>query len=543
MKIKKGINVILIIVDALNADHLGCYGYSKNSSSNIDLFAKEGVIFEQAFSQATWTVPSVASILTSLYPSVHKLDTNQCKLDESKVTLATILKRGEYLTSAFTGGGYVDRRFGFNQGFDKFKSSKYFLREREIGQGGRLQYIAQDFILWWKWNYWVRRKNKNFFAYLHCWDVHEPFIAHKKDLQLFKRDYTDILTDVNNTLRFLRSPFRKKFRCQNINSFYLNVINKGKISLNKNDISYLRALYDNEIHYLDRIFAQFINKLKKIGLFDNTLIILTADHGNELFEKWRVGHGGPMYEKLAHIPLIIRFPKAEFSGKRVNEQVQSIDIFPTILDFLNINSNQTVQGRSLIPLIQGRSDNLPAYAEDIGTRSIRWDKWKLITRKPESYSNASIELTVDSITGNPVLMVKCLELNDRVGINFLGFQKYKKSLVMLSARVRALQGEVEIELGIRGTDSRIKTVINQDWRWIIAPSFIIPERMPDNQFWCELLSRQQGASWLVSQWKLEIRQPKRLLFDYSFDNLFCPSELYNIQDDPSEQNNLLFENE
>lgn len=528
------LNVILLIVDSLRADHLGCYGYKRATSPNIDAFAEQSVVFNFAFSQATWTIPSVASILTSLYPSVHGLVgfPNPGRLNPSKVTLATLLKREGYKTVAFTGGGYVDKKFGFDQGFDLFKNSRYFLRERELGKGGRLEYIIEDFLSWWEKNC---GKSENFFAYLHCWDVHEPFIAHDEYLSILDPNYKGLLRKVHSTVRFIRSSLSLTLRNPTINSLY-KAINKGQIKLSEADVFHLRALYDNEILYMDKWFGVLVEKLENLGLLDSTLIILTADHGNQLMERGRIGHGGPPYDTLIRIPLIIRFPRGEFGGTRINAQVQSIDILPTILDYLGIKpSEEYFQGRSLLPLIQNRKNQQerPVYAEDIASRAVRWNNWKLISRALEVQGQADLDFV--KVHETQALLVKPKAPNSGARINLRDILLPKGEEVSLMASIKALGDRVKVKVKILGTPSEAMAFVSSNWSRVATPPLRISENR-DEQFNCMVISEDP---FIISEFKL-LGKRGECYFSHSFCDLYEPCELYDLSNDPLEQNNLLF---
>ncbi len=332
-------NVLLISVDSLRADHLGCYGYHRNTSPNIDKFASESIIFKNTICQAPWTKPSVGSMLTSLYPGVHgadsvgeygdnfsvaKIPQKVSVLNQAVTTLAETLKDNGYVTAGFTGGGYTHSFFGFSKGFDTYKDN-----------AGGIKTINYEIFDWLK-----KLQNKPFFIFTHFFDVHFPY----KDFPPYNRMFGVYKSRVN---------VDKQFEID---------VNSGKRKLKEEDIKRLLSLYDGGIYYADVHIATLLNMLKKMGCYDNTIIILTSDHGEGFMEHKLIGHTDIMYNELLKIPLLIRWP--ELQRKTIESQVRSIDIMPTILDFLGIQPPSLLQGVSLSPKIKGKIRNdLIAFSE------------------------------------------------------------------------------------------------------------------------------------------------------------------------------------
>ena len=541
----KPTNIVLITADSLRADHLGCYGYRRNTSPNIDSFAQESVLFEDAISQGSWTVPSVTSILTSLYPSVHGLlaQPNPGRLNENKITLASHLSNAGYATAAFAGGGYVSEQLGLDQGFDFFSSTRYMLHERELGQGGRLKQEAREFLKWRRQS--TLKRDKGFFAYLHCWDIHEPFIAHKKHLARFDQGYSGPLRKLNSTLKFHTSSLSRKHRCRTINSFYLAVINKNGIKLDDDDIRYIRALYDNEISFFDEQFGWFISQLQEHDLLDDSLVIFTADHGQELLERrGRLGHGGAAYETLVHVPLLVRLPGAQYGGMKVGEQAQGVDILPTVLDLLEIPQVSQSQGNSLVPLINGKrlsEASRPAFSMDVATKSIRWNGHKLITRSPEPYGDgATIAVHADATTRDGMLLV-----TGGMKVNLVDFERHSGAKLCFSVEARSLNGNGRLSLEIAHTNSTIDATVDQHWEKFEAPPILVPKKMPTNELQCKVVYHQGSSPLAMRACTLVNLDTGEVLFDYCFDrmqdqvDLYQPIELYHVAVDTAEKANVL----
>ncbi|MBA7465097.1 2,3-bisphosphoglycerate-independent phosphoglycerate mutase [subsurface metagenome] len=296
----KGPNIILISIDALRADHLSCYGYHRNTSPNIDRLADQGVLFKNAFSQATWTLPSHTSIFLSQYVWRHKIDNRKKRLGNSSTTLVEILKDRNYTTCAFVGGGFVSARYGFDQGFEIYDDG------RGGGAGRRLREIASyiDKLLGWLESV----RNKKFFLFIHTYDVHSPY---------------------------------------NPPPPYFNLYTKGRC---KGELDYIMAVYDGGINYVDDQLGKLFEKLNQLGIDDNTIIIVTADHGEAFGEHGKLSHGYKPYIEQVHVPLIIK--GLGIPRNRIYENwAQHIDIAPTILEILDIPQRKEMQGRSLLRLI------------------------------------------------------------------------------------------------------------------------------------------------------------------------------------------------
>lgn len=316
----KGPNVILISIDTLRADHLGCYGYKRDTSPNIDKFAKESVLFKNSRSQSHWTCPSHLSLLTSLFPSVFKVWEwpNPGRLSNKYLTLAEILKNEGYKTAAFTEGVVVSEKYGFKQGFDEFYEPLHASAEGDIRNTFNRYAIE-----------WINRKKKDkMFIFLHCYDVHLPYDPPEP----FKSRFSSQFTPANKLadLHSLRHVF--------LNNDSMRFLG-NKAKKDPNFLSTMIALYDGEINNVDNELEKFFYKLKDMKLFDDTLIIFISDHGEQFNEHGSFGHCN-LYDTELHTPLIIHLPKLlnHYNRQIINTIVGNIDLIPTILEILEINS-------------------------------------------------------------------------------------------------------------------------------------------------------------------------------------------------------------
>jgi arylsulfatase A-like enzyme len=327
-KVPSGYNVILVSIDTLRADHLGCYGYQKNTSPNLDMLAADSILFERCYSHSPLTLPSHMSMLTSLYPVSHQLYDNTSEagleLDPTIITLADLIRENNYFTRAITGGAWVSAIFGFAKGFDL-----YMENTRNVDDNPE--------HLFKQTKNWIQRyKSQNFFLFLHTYEVHGPFTP--------------------------PSPYNTLFTAEDalwkgVDPYKIISQEEGqKTELSDKERENLIALYDGEIRYTDEAFIKpLVLLLKELNLYDKTMIIVTSDHGEEFYEHQGWLHFDTLYEEVLHVPLIIKLPGSNYRGNRISNISREIDIGPTILDVLGINfSGVPFEGRSLIGLIKKR---------------------------------------------------------------------------------------------------------------------------------------------------------------------------------------------
>lgn len=295
-------NIIIIMIDTLRADHLGCFGYERNTTPNIDRLASESLNFKRAISASSWTPPSVTSILTGLYPTAH---TNQPpkrfssavqlgnQIPDSVRLLPEMLKVKNYRTAAISSNPWISKEFNFNKGFDRFYYAKHIDAEKVVALGKKeVDLFSQD-------------QEKPFFLYLHLIDPHEPYLTHadfKFNGALGEREYSEEM---------------------------MNKIN----------------LYDGEIQYTDAQLGVFLNYLKDKKLYENTIIVLVSDHGEAFNEHGSFGHGFNLHIEEVHVPLII---KTLGAPGVVEESVSHVDIVPTLLSLVGINLPKYLVGQSLL---------------------------------------------------------------------------------------------------------------------------------------------------------------------------------------------------
>ena len=312
-------NIILILIDALRKDHLGCYGYQKNTSPNIDLFAEEAFKFEDTISTCSWTSPSIASLFTSLYVSSHGLLTHSQKttdiLDLNLVTLAEVLKENGYTASAFVANRWIREEFNYHQGFDLFKQVGIDVYRPSAAS------LRERFFSWL-----ADKPQKPFFAYLHFMDVHGPYLPPYPYNTLFTSEKGRELTPEEIVkLRYLRIGDQK-------------------------DLNFYISQYDGGIRYCDYHIGKILDHLKKEKLYDESVIIITSDHGEAFFEHGACDHGFTLYNEEIRVPLLMRLPSS--MPYIINEycKPQLSDIGVTLLNLIGTKFPYQVDGQNLVSL-------------------------------------------------------------------------------------------------------------------------------------------------------------------------------------------------
>src|SRR5713226_7255 len=294
-------NVVVITIDTLRADHLGCYGYKQIRTPNIDALAADGVRFERAYTPVPVTLPAHTVIFTGTYPMLSGMhDFSGNKLGLGQATLASVLKQHGYATGAVIGSAVLDSRFGLNQGFDFYYDHFDFnrLQESNLEEMERPGNVVADLALDWL----GKNYHSKFFLWMHLYDPHFPYRP--------------------------PAPFSEQYKDRP---------------------------YDGEIAFADAQVGRLIAFLKAKDLYRNTLIVLSGDHGESLGEHGEKTHGFFIYNATLHIPVIIHLPQAP-AAKTVPELVSLADLMPTILRALKVEVPAQVQGRSLLAWMTPKKD-------------------------------------------------------------------------------------------------------------------------------------------------------------------------------------------
>jgi arylsulfatase A-like enzyme len=368
-------NVVIVCIDALRADHVGTYGYVRRTTPNIDAVAAGGALFERATAQSNWTVPATASLLTGVYPSDHgagirgrvrSLDvvTAPNPIGDDVEILSESLHARGFRTGLFSANPFL---YGsFTRGFDVARVNRR--------NATRLTDAAIR---------WLRKSPAaRTFLYLQYMDTHHPLHPPEPYYSRFVvpgggRRGSEHENWAYGQQRDLQAPAFRDYRAHKL------------------------ALYDGALSFVDAEVGRLLATLRELGMEDDTLIVITSDHGEEFWDHaeiesrlggdprgiWGIGHGHSMFEELLHVPLIVRTPGVK-GARRVPCAVRHIDVVPTVLDLLGQSAPPSLRGRSLRELLEGRTPacpelpqiaESPAYGPD--SRSITWGETKLVARE------------------------------------------------------------------------------------------------------------------------------------------------------------------
>jgi arylsulfatase A-like enzyme len=343
-------NVILISIDTLRADHLSCYGYQKKTSPNIDRIASEGTIFRQNYSTAVWTPPGHASMLTGLYMSEHGVHGEQPLL-ENIPTVAEKLRENGYQTAGFVNNSQVGELVGLHRGHDLFVEVWKGTESRWIGERlvkGLLRRIREKLgledmgaertnMLFRDWLEKYVDREKPIYAFVHYIEVHNPLNPPRPYKAMYmNKPYKRV--DMAKIKKVARNPL---------------ICFAEDLTLNKEEIEFIEVLYDGEIAYTDSKIGEVVGMLKKKKLFDDTMILITSDHGEHLGEHGMWSHVASLHDEILRVPLIIKYPKGIECCREVNEYTQIIDIFPTIMEVAGVSRDDL--NTSGISLVQDKS--------------------------------------------------------------------------------------------------------------------------------------------------------------------------------------------
>lgn len=378
----EGINVLLISIDSLRPDHLGCYGYKRDTSPNIDKLARKGATFLNAISTTSWTLPAHISLLTGTEISVHGVANDGISLHRGIPPLTESIKKAGYRTAAFCSSPYLNPAFGFDRGFELYHNTDLekpefedtiFLEDRDKWQevheditSPRIKELAVDWL--------DRHHGERFFLFLHMWDPHFDFIPPPPFDTLFDPDYRGGV-----------SPRHFMFN----NDIHENMAPR--------DLEHIIALYDGEIAFTDHHLGMIFDRMRELGVLDRTLIVITGDHGTEFFEHGNKGHRTTLYDETVKIPLIVVLPDKNLKGMKIKQQAGIIDIAPTILDYLGLPVVPPMQGHSLLPAVTAdRGDGekpLLLELED-KLKALRTDRYKLLFNT-EYQQTTILDLAID----------------------------------------------------------------------------------------------------------------------------------------------------
>jgi arylsulfatase A-like enzyme len=356
-------NVILVAFDTLRADRLGCYGYHRDTSPNLDRFAADAVLFERCISQSNETLTSFASLLQSVWPSeVAHLSYEKYRLPADALTLAEILRIHGYQTAGFVAGGHLVKAFGNDRGFDTFRDEWHF---------GSFHHTVPPALEWLD----QRDSSRPFHLFVHGYDVHSPYAPPLWFQDLFDPEYRGLMDDllVNDQLLEIEKVWNGRYYPALSRRAMTRMLPENNMLVLHTDLFSLLALqnpddgvpvsredeqhvgnhYDGAIVYADLLFGRFLDQLERRGLLDNSIVVVIGDHGEDLYEHGHANHRISLHDASTHVPLLVRFPGGAHGGTRVRHLVGLCDMLPTILDSASIVAPAQARGRSLMPLLTG----------------------------------------------------------------------------------------------------------------------------------------------------------------------------------------------
>ncbi|MCB0310626.1 MAG: sulfatase [Bdellovibrionales bacterium] len=389
-------NIVLIVLDTLRADQLTAYGNKLSLSPNLDAFAANSVVFKNAYSTSSWTLPSHASMFTGKYIFRHGAHQSHQKLIDSHDTLAEILGRQGYITAGFTGAGYTKVKFGIGQGFqyydDRLDFHEYKYSQTDLSLLKILDFISPEMrrIIFRsdgektalqttpriaKW--FSKNPSRPFFLFINYFDVHNPYNLGQEYQNIRASSDLDLMK-INQILEF-DYRFHSRSSSNNLVSDHIK--------------HQIRALYDSELTFLDQQIQKLFSVMKSHNAWENSVIIVTSDHGEEFFEHGGALHKQTLYEEVLRVPLMIHFPKT-FEPRQIDNPVSTLDIFATVLDLVGVSDYSRYDSVSLEPLLLGKGEYTRSYllAQLYGRpallepsqRALIEDNWKLLEVAPES---------------------------------------------------------------------------------------------------------------------------------------------------------------
>ncbi|MEN8165391.1 MAG: sulfatase-like hydrolase/transferase, partial [Acidobacteriota bacterium] len=339
-------NILLISIDTLRADHVSAYGYERNTTPNLDRWAAtRGVVFENTVASSPWTLPSHYSMFSGLDALNHGI--NHGLPTTSVPLIAEFFSDRGFSTVAQTGGGFLHPRYGLSRGCDSYLAQYSHGDSEELERG-------VDGLIDWLGGHQDRR----FFALLHTYEVHGPYRARRPFVNQWRS-----VSDGEAELTFSTRPCRTGKDSGYVKAFDLAVSDGGSPvrDLQDDELQLAVDYYDAGIAYADDQFGRLFEYLEAQGLFENTIVIVTSDHGEALGEKGLAGHAY-LYDFSIMVPLMISVPGLEHPGLRVPRQVRLVDLTPTILDLAGFEAPEGLDGVSLAPLMRGEEAAVPEHA-------------------------------------------------------------------------------------------------------------------------------------------------------------------------------------
>jgi len=446
--------ILFIVIDTLRADHLHCYGYKQQTSPQIDRLGEEGVIFYNAYANGIPTTPAFTTLFTGLHSITHKVVSHggDETLNPEIPLLPEILKENGFRTCAIDNLYSIKPYFarGYEYYINPRSKSPHFVQAEEINR---------EAIRWLE-EHW----EEDFFLFLHYWDPHTPYLP-PEEYRLMFYEGQNPFDQENHSMepakRQISYPFFKKWHYDLLG--------------NPTDANYIIAQYDGEIRFVDSAVGEIKETLRRLGIEEETLLVLTSDHGENMTEHaFFFDHQG-LYEPTMHIPLIMRFGES-FPQKGIGSIVQHMDIMPTILDIVGIKSELRSDGKSLLPLIKGETEE--TSEEVVSTEctwragvAIRKGNWKFIKTIDQGlYSTPSKELF--NLERDPAERENLYDIERKVG-DELELRLCRWLEEKLGNKPNPIMVQAEKGLPARGWVKMVLREMNTSWEeWVERQRFI-----------------------------------------------------------------------
>ncbi|MEO6026375.1 MAG: sulfatase [Candidatus Binatia bacterium] len=361
-------NVLLVSIDTLRPDHLGSYGYRRDTSPTIDALAAEGARFATVVSPTSWTLPAHMTLLTALPPEIHGVVEDRFRLGTDVTTLAEVLRDRGFATAGFVSGPYLDAGYGFARGFDHYDDYSAVRISAWATHRARTSPALVDVTGRWLDAWHGRAERRPFFVFVHMWDVHYDFNPPPPYDTMFDPDYRGTITTED-----------------------FQTGTAVHLGMDPRDLEHVIALYDGEIRYTDEWLGRLIDRLRGLGVLDDTIVAVTSDHGEEFFEHGRKGHHQTLYDESIRVPLVLRNPARVPAGSVIPNLVRLVDVAPSLLDLTATPappgfgldpSLKPYAGQSFEPLLTTARPvlPLPAFAslEPQGSKAVRSEDRKLL---------------------------------------------------------------------------------------------------------------------------------------------------------------------
>jgi len=382
MKLARGTrpNIVVIMIDTLRADHLSCYGYGRSTSPCIDRIAETGVVYEKAISPAAWTVPSHASLFTGTYPSRHGVDRSHLALGSDLIPLPEALRRHGYRTFGISSNYWLSRETRFDRGFDHFVHGWQIVQTRggnaPLERQQRKANMSAADGAFEQGHAWLhtcgnmlndlferttRTMRRSFHMYDDgAWRVNSVVGRWMADWKRLEEPFFAFIHYLEPHLRYAApGGYRTRHLPRGVGDGRIAKVNQdftryitGRVEMTEEDFAILDGLYDGEISYVDFRVGQLHSALKEQGLLDNTVVVITSDHGENIGEHHLMDHVFCLYDTVLRVPLVVCGSPEFRRGERVTAPVQTLDLFPTILNLAGIQDEELrsqVQGHSIFP--------------------------------------------------------------------------------------------------------------------------------------------------------------------------------------------------